>query len=291
MQLKIITDSACDLPPELISKFNIEVLPFMIRIDDAEYVDGSTITPNEVYNAIREDKVPTTAQVPMETLLATFAKYAQKQVPCLYISFSSKLSGTYNTACLVAAELQRDYPDWQISLIDTRSGSLGQGLIVLEAAKQLQDNVPAEQIIKRARERANNNVEHVFSVDDLNYLYRGGRVNYASAFIGGILNVKPILHVKDGLMIPFQKVRGEKGVIKKIAELVQERSLGHPDQLIAITHADDINKAHQLEEQLKSQGYNNVLINVVGSVLGCHIGLGGVAAFFVNSNLTQPNLP
>ncbi len=291
MNVKIITDSACDLPEELIKQYDVDVLPFLVYIDDQEYVDGHTIKPEQVYAAMRAGKIPTTAQVPIERMISTFTDYASQNQPCLYISFSSKLSGTCNTARLVAQGVQEKYPQWEITIIDSLTGCLGQGLIVLEAAQMAKAGVPATQIIQRVKGRSKNNVEHVFSVDDLNYLYRGGRVSYASAFIGGILSVKPILHVKDGLMVPFQKVRGKKAAIKRIGELVEERSFGHPDQLVAISHADDPDSAAILKDLLATTlGYKNFLVNVVGSVLGCHIGLGGVAAFFVNSQVSEPNL-
>ena len=291
MSLKIITDSACDLPSNLVDAYDIDVLPFLVYIDEQEYVDGIDISPHQVYDAIRANKVPTTGQVPIEQILALFTKYAQASQPCLYLSFSSKLSGTCNTARLVATEVKKKYPQAQITIIDTASGSLGQGLIVLEAAQMVQAGATTEEVIERVKQRALNNVEHVFSVDDLNYLYRGGRGSYASAFLGGLLSVKPILHVKDGLMIPFQKVRGKKVAIKRITQLVKERSLGDPKQLIAISHADDPSMAEQLQTLLHSElGYDNFLVNVVGSVLGCHIGIGGVAAFFVNSKLDVANL-
>lgn len=129
-------------------------------------------------------------------------------------------------------------------------------------------------------------------MDNLNYLYRGGRVSYANAFLGSILNVKPILQVKDGLMMPIQRVRGKGGAVKRIVELIKERSLGNLEQIIAISHADDLATAQKLQELIASLlGYKNFLVNIVGSVLGCHIGLGGAAAFFVNSRVEVPNLP
>ncbi|NMA62214.1 MAG: DegV family protein [Firmicutes bacterium] len=292
MNLKIITDSACDLPEELVKEYDVDVLPFLVYIDDNEYLDGHTIKPAQVYDAMRAGKVPTTAQVPLDLIISTFTKYAKENRPCLYIGFSSKLSGTCNTVRLVTQEIQAKYPEWEVTIVDCLGGCLAQGLIVLEAAQMAKAGAPHPDIIQRVKARSKNNVEHVFSVDDLNYLYRGGRVSYASAFLGGILSVKPILHVKDGLMIPFQKVRGKKNAIKRIGELVQERSLGHPDQLIAISHADDPDTAAELKDLLQSTlGYKNFLVNVVGSVLGCHIGLGGVAAFFVNAQVPEPNLP
>ena len=291
MSLRIVTDSACDLPTHIVEEYDIHVLPFLVYLEGRERVDGVDITPEEVYAAIRADKVPTTGQVPLETFLTVFTEYAREGTPCLYLSFSSKLSGTCSTARLALQEVKRAYPSAQITIVDTLSGSLGQGLIVLEAAQMARMGKPAEEIIQHVQQRSQNNIEHVFSVDDLRYLYRGGRLKFTSAFLGSLLNVKPILHVKDGLMVHFQKVRGKKMAVKRIVELVKERSLGHPEQLIAISHADDPKAADQLKALLKDTlGYRKFLVNKVGSVLGCHIGIGGVSAFFVNTTYPEPNI-
>lgn len=291
LTLKIITDSACDLPQEIIEKYDVDVLPFLVYIDDQEYRDGVNITTRQVYDAIRAGKVPTTAQVPMDAIVETFKKYAEQGRECLYLSFSSKLSGTCNTVQMVAAEMKKRVHDFKISIVDTLSGSLAQGLIVLEAAQMAKAGVDNASILTRARQRSNNNVEHLFSVEDLNYLYRGGRVGHASAFLGGLLQVKPLLHVQDGLMIPFQKVRGKNIAIRRIVDLVKERSLGHPEQIIGITHADDPAAAEQLQDLLgDTLGYQNFIVNLIGSVLACHIGIGGVAAFLVNDKVSEANL-
>ena len=290
MTLKIITDSACDLPQDLVQKYDIDVLPFLVYIDEKEYRDGVNVTTRQVYDAIHGGSVPTTGQVPMDAIVDTFKKYASEGRQCLYLSFSSKLSGTYNTVRLVAREMKKTFQDFQVTVVDSLSGSLGQGLMVLEAAHMARNMVDPDRIIGRVQERAKGNVEHLFSVDDLNYLYRGGRVSYASSFLGGLLQIKPILHVQDGLMIPFQKVRGKKMAVKRIVELVKERSFGNQDQIIGITHADDPKTATQLQSLLQDTlGYKNIIVNLIGSVLACHIGIGGVAAFAVNAKVSEPN--
>jgi len=289
--LKIITDSACDLPKDLVDKYDIDVLPFLVYIDQREYRDGINITTRDVYNAIHKGKVPTTGQVPMDAIASTFKRYANQGRQCLYLSFSSKLSGTCNTVRLVAQEMKKNFKDFQLTVVDTLSGSLGQGLIALEAAQMAKAGADPAAIIDRAQERSKNNVEHIFSVDDLGYLHRGGRVSYASAFLGGLLQVKPILHVQDGLMIPFQKVRGKKMALKRIVELVKERSLGNPNHIIGITHADDASMAEQLKNMLRDTlGYQKFVVNLIGSVLACHIGIGGVAVFVVNNKSPLANL-
>jgi DegV family protein with EDD domain len=291
VSIQIITDSACDLPQELVREYGIDVLPFLVIIDGKEYQDGINITTKDVYDAIRADKVPTTAQVPIDQIAKTFKKYAEQGRECLYLSFSSKLSGTCNTVQMVAQEMMEKFKDFKVTIVDTLSGSLAQGLITLEAAQMAKAGADSGAIIDRARKRSNNNVEHLFSVDDLNYLHRGGRVSSASAFLGGLLQIKPILHVQNGLMIPFQKVRGKKMAIKRIVELVKERSLGDRNQLIGITHADDPDAAEQVKSLLKdSLGYQNFIVNLIGSVLACHIGIGGVAVFVVNKKFAEANV-
>lgn len=291
MRLKLITDSACDLPEELLKKYDIDFLSFPIFIDGQEYRDGRTVTANDVFAAIRAGLVPTSAQVPVEDFLATFTKYAQEKRPCLYMSVSGQTTGSLNTARLVAQAVQEEYPGFQIEVVDTLSGSLAQGLIVLEAAQMLEAGTSSEEVIERVKARAGN-VEHLFTVDDLKYLNRGGRLNATTAFLGGMLNLKPVLYVEDGAIIPYQKVRGKKMAIRRLVDLVAERSLGDPDQLIAVAHADDPEAAEELEGLLREKlGYKNFLTKVIGSVLGCHIGVGAVGVFCVNKNLPIPNLP
>lgn len=285
MSLQVITDSACDLPRHLLDEFNIQVLPFLIYLDGREYADGVDITPEQIFAAIRAGKVPTTAQVPLEAFLKVFSENASEGIPSLYLGFSAKLSGAFSSARLAAEEVKRAYPTAEITVVDTQGGSLGQGLIVLEAAQMAQAGIPPQEIISHVQKRVQDNVEHVFCVDDLQYLCRGGRLNPTSAFVGTLLNVKPILHMKEGWIIPVQKVRGKRLVLRRIVDLVRERSLGHPEQLMAIAHADDPETAEQLKDLLQDAlGYRRFLVASLGGVLGCHIGVGGVGALFVNSS-------
>ncbi len=290
--LQVITDSACDLPQHVADDHNIDIVPFIVHIDGREFIDGKTIQPDDVFQALREGKKPTTSQVPAKFFWETFTKYAEKGIRCIYVAFSSKLSGTYNTARMVAEEVKKRYPNFQLTICDSLGGSLAQGLIALEAAQLGAAGAEYDEVIERVRRRSNNNVEHIFTVDDLGHLHRGGRIGWASAVMGSVLKVKPILHVLDGQMLLLQKARGKTAALKRIVEVVKERSLGHVEQLIGITHAADGETAEKLQDMLENAlGYKNFIVNTIGSVLGCHIGLGGVAAFFVNKNVDIPNLP
>ncbi len=292
MTVQIITDTACDLPPDIVDKFRIRVLPFMVHLDGRDHADGESIQAEDVYQAIRDGKQPKTGQVMMQRFMDAFTEYAEEGIRCIYVAFSAKMSGTCDTARLIAEEVCSQFPDFDISVCNSNSGSLGQGLIVYEAAAMAEQGHSKSTIVKHVEKRSQNNVEHIFTVDDLNYLYRGGRLHYASAFLGSILNVKPILHVRDGSLVPIQKVRGKKKAIDRIVQLVQKRAMGSSDQLIAISHAQDPEAAKTLKEKLRSKlGYTNFLVNTVGSVLGCHIGLGGVAAFFVNKSHSSQTAP
>lgn len=283
MAVKIITDSACDLPQDLIREYDIEVVPLLVVMDGKEYADGQDISPERVYSAIRAGKVLTTNQAPAHFFRRVFTECVARGMSCIYIAFSSKLSGTCHTGMMVARQV-REETQGDIEVVDTLCGSLGQGLLVLEAAKMAKAGAGKEQIVARVQELARH-MEHIFTVDDLDYLRRGGRIGRASAYVGNLLNIKPLLHVKEGLMIPIEKVRGKKKAIKRLVELVEERCSNFR-QTIGIAHADDVTAAQYLKELLQTKfGCKDIIVNVVGSVLGCHIGLGGVAVFFLNKAL------
>jgi DegV family protein with EDD domain len=285
MTIQIVTDSACDLPQELVEEYGIEVIPLLVELEGREYVDGREIAPEQVYAAIRAGKAPRTNQTPAHIFQEVFAKFVSLGKSCLYIAFSSKLSGTCQTGMMVARQMnQRDGADIQV--IDSLCGSLGQGLVVLEAARMAKAGKEKGQIVDRVRKFARH-MEHIFTVDDLKYLQRGGRVGRASAFVGSLLSIKPLLHVKNGLMVPIEKARGKNKAIRRILEIMEERchQLGHT---IGISHADDKESALKLKEMIEEKfGFRDIVVNMVGSVLGCHIGIGGVAVFFLNKSF-QP---
>lgn len=282
MSIKIISDSACDLPDDVLKDNDIEIVPFHVLLDGVDYLDRVTIQPEELYQKMRQGAMPKTAQITPMQFIEVFSKYAAEGKKCLYIAFSSKLSGTYEMARMAAQHVKSEYPNCEIEIIDSQCGALAQGLAVYQAAKMAQAGKSLREIVTTITLQCRH-TEHIFSVDDLEYLFRGGRVSRISSFVGSLLNVKPILHVKEGCMIPIEKVRGKAKAIKRIVQLMAERGANLQEQLVAINHADDLASALKLKELIEDLfSTSNFIINTVGCVLGSHIGIGGVAAFFLN---------
>ncbi|MFW6389697.1 MAG: DegV family protein [Halanaerobiales bacterium] len=282
MSIKIITDSAADLPEEVIKKYDIDVLPLQVIINDEVFLDGETLKPVELLKGMREGKQYKTAQVPLNEFKAKFEKYAEEDHTYIYIAFSSELSGTYQAAVLARNQVQQEFKDFEIEIIDTRCASLGFGLVVYKAAVMASEGKSKDEIIENIH-FYKDHMEHIFTVDDLEYLYRGGRVSRTSAFVAGILNIKPILEVEDGKLVPLEKRKGRKRVMKRMLTLMEERGENLGQQLVAISHGDDLETAEKLKDMIKEKfGTENFLINTIGGVVGAHAGPGTIALFFLN---------
>lgn len=283
MGIKIVTDSACDLPKEIIEKYNIEVLPLFVYLEDKEYLDGQTIEAKELYDNMRKGKIYKTSQAPPNKFKDVFEKYAKDKDTCIYIGFSSGLTGTCQASKIAKEEVLEKYPSFDINIIDTKCASLGFGLIVYKAAKMVEEGASKEDILKEIEFQLKH-MEHIFTVDSLEYLLRGGRVSKTSAVIGGILNIKPILDVEDGKLVPIEKVRGHKKVFKRILGIMEERGQDLENQLIGISHGDSIEMAEELENMIRERfGCEKFLINNVGCAIGAHSGPGTLALFFLNT--------
>ena len=197
MTVKILTDSACDLPLHFYEENHVTFFPLKVLLNEKEYEDQLSIKPKAIYDAIRNGQQPKTSQVSPLAFEKTFTEMAQNNEQGIYIAFSSQLSGTYQTAVMILDQVKETYPDFQCTIIDTKCASLGQGLVVMEAARLANANTSYEEIMERI-EFLSSHMEHLFTVADLDYLARGGRVSKASAFLGGLLNIKPLLNVEDG---------------------------------------------------------------------------------------------
>ncbi|WP_416826386.1 DegV family protein [Ectobacillus polymachus] len=283
MTVKILTDSASDLPKELAQQYDIEVLPLRVYDEqETEYFDGVTLNANDLFHNMREGKVYKTSLPSYETIHQVFLEYAKKEMTCIYLAFSSELSGTFQSAQLVQEDVKEAYPDFDLHIIDTKCASLGQGLVVLKAAQLAKQGATKDEILPFICDYASH-MEHIFTVDDLQYLVRGGRVSRVAGFIGGLLNIKPLLHVDNGKLIPIEKLRGRKKVLHRMVEVMEQRGENVSDQLIGISHGDDIESATALKNMIQEKfGCTDFIIGNIGAAVGAHSGPGTLALFFLN---------
>lgn len=280
MGIKIVTDSASDLPKDWAETYDIEVLPILVYLDGVEYQDGVTLTSDALYEAMIEGKCAKTAQIPMQYFLEKFETYARSEHHYVYLAFSSNLSGTYQTAVLAYESVKESYPSFEMTIVDTKCVSLGLGVIAVEAAQMVQEDQPLERILEYVH-WAMTHMEHVFSVDDLEYLFRGGRVSRSKAVIGNLLNIKPILKVEDGFLVPFDKAKGRKKRLHALMQYVEAHGKALDGQLIGIAHTLNEEEALYIKSQFETlYGTQKFVIGSLGCAVGAHCGPGLITLFF-----------
>lgn len=283
----LFTDSASDLPKAYYDEHNVVFFPLKVHLNDTEYDDVIGIDPKEVYDEMRKGAAPKTSQVSPEMFYNTFEKYAQSGEEGVYISFSSQLSGTYNTAVMIAEQLQEKYPDFKLKIIDTKCASLGQGLVVKKAVELRDAGVPFDELVEKVENYAKH-MQHIFTVENLDYLARGGRISKSSAFFGGLLSIKPILHVEDGKLIPLEKIRGRKKALARMVDIMAERGGDFSDKIVGISHGDDLDTVEEvkklIEDKLRPKGFD---VTMVGAVIGSHSGPGTLAIFFTDKDYQE----
>lgn len=282
MQVKILADSGCDLPKDFYPRNNVTLLPMIVHINDQEYEDVKNIDPKTVYDAIRSGIVPKTSQVSPRLFEEVFTKMAENNEDGIFIAFSSELSGTYSTAVMILDQVKEKYPNFQLTIVNTKCASLGIGLVVMEAAKLAANNASKKEILKDVYFRSGH-MEHIFTVEDLDYLAKGGRVSKASAFLGGLLNIKPVLNMEGGKLVPIEKIRGKKKVLRRLIEIMNERGSHIQDQVIGISHADNEETALEVKAMIEEEFHpKEVYISSIGSVIGAHTGPGTISIFYLN---------
>ena len=280
--MRIYADSASDLPKSFYEENDVTLLSLHVLIDGNEYEDIIEIDSREVYQTIRDGGQPKTSQISPEVLLKQWTELSDSGEEGIYITFSSELSGTHNTAVMMRDQVKEDNENFNLIIIDSKSASLGCGLLVKEAVRLRNAGESIDEIEEKIRIMSHH-MEHLFTVEDLDYMARGGRVSKASAFIGGLLNIKPLLHVEDGKLVPIEKHRGRKKVLRRFIELMEERGDTLSQQTIAISHGDDEAIALELKA-LVEEKFNpkSIEIHMIGSVIGAHTGPGTVSIFFLN---------
>ena len=278
----IVTDSTCDMPPELYSQMGVKVMKLSFEIDGHTHSDGD-MDYHEFYDMMRKGSTTKTSQISPAQSETAFEKYVKKGLDVLYLGFSSGLSGTYNSACIARDNLLEKYPEAKIICIDSLCASMGEGLLLYKAWEKMCEGLGIDEVAKWIEDNKLHLV-HLFTVDDLVYLQRGGRISKVTAVAGAILGIKPILHVDDeGRLVKIDKVRGRRQSLNKIIDIMCERIEGYDNSVIGISHGDCWGDADYIADLARKKlGQDTkVITSYVGTVIGAHSGPGTLAFFFM----------
>ena len=285
---EIVTDSCCNLPEDIIDECGLHILPMTFMAEGEptvyqSYLKGERTDLSQFYRMMREGKVFKTSLPNLGDTKALLCSLLDAGRDVLYLGFSSGLSGTYEAVNNIISEVRGDYPDRTILAVDTLAASGGQGLLVWHATQRAQ----AGEGIKEVRDwvEANKlNLAHWFTVDDLMFLFRGGRVSRTSAWAGSLLNIKPVLHVDDeGHLIAMEKVRGRKKSLNALLDHMAASAREAIDtQMVFLFHGDCADEADYLARRLKDDfGVQRLVVNYIDPVIGAHSGPGTMALFFL----------
>lgn len=282
---QIMSDSCVDLTAQMVEQLGLIVLPLKVHLKGNSYPntpDGKYLSVTEFYAQLREGVMPTTSQVNVEEFKQAFVPYLEKGQDVLYLGFSSGLSGTYNSARIAAQELSEQYSQQTVIAIDTLAASMGQGLLAYHACNLQKEGQSIAEVAQWVQDNKLR-LAHWFTVDDLNHLKRGGRVSGATAFVGTMLNIKPVLHVdQEGHLVPKEKLRGRKASIEALVQHMQQGAINPKEQTIFISHGDCIEDAQLLADTIRQKiGVTDIHINFVGPVIGAHSGPGTLALFYL----------
>ncbi|MFL2116749.1 DegV family protein [Marinilactibacillus psychrotolerans] len=282
MEYQIITDSCCDLPLDIMKEYNIEVFNFVISIENEELIDdmGLTFNKDQFFKRLKDGAIASTSQVNVHTYIEKFKQYIEKDKPVIYLAFSSELSGSYNNAVQAINILKEEYGTVEISIVDTKAASLGQGLLVYEAAKRKREGMSLSDVVEWIEE-VKNSVHSWVTVDDIKHLQRGGRISATAATVGSILSIKPIIVMtSEGKLVPFSKVRGRKKSLHFLVDKTLEGIIEPESQTIFIGHVGVLEDAEYVKELLESrQKFKQVVITSYGPTVASHTGFGSLAVF------------
>lgn len=283
----ILADSGCDLSLQMIKELDVSYIGLVCNFEGKEYIEdcGQSLDYKVFYNAIRNGALPTTSQVNTFRFYEEFEKHIKDGKGILYIAFSSALSGTYNSSLIARNEILENYPNADISIIDTKAASTGVGLLIYHVAKMKEEGKSKQQIINWL-EKNKSNICHFLVVDNLNHLKRGGRISLTAAALGGLLNIKPVLYVNDeGQLKNFTKAKGNKGALRILFQKFEDHVVNPEDQVIFISHADNAEGAETLANMIKEKyPVKKIIINYIGLVVGSHTGTGSIIFTFYGTN-------
>ncbi len=281
----LMTDSCADLSNAQVQKMKLEVIPMHVEIEGEtffHYPDERQLKIKDFYQLLKEEKIAKTSLINVGQFMKFFEPLLKKGHDILYICFSSALSGTFQSARVAANELKSEYPDLKIVIVDSLSASAGLGLLVSYAYELQEQGKSIEQV---ATWIENNKLKlcHLFTVEDLGTLKRGGRLSDTAAFLGSLLRVKPILHVSDeGKLVPIKKARGREFSLQAMVQLIGIQIAEGSGQTVYIAHGDCLKEAKQVGQMIKDKyGVSKIVYNLIGPIIGAHSGPGTIAVFFM----------
>ena len=282
MSYRIVTDTCCDFPETMYEELQLSVVPLTLNFRGQEHDHFDEAFMKDMYAGMRNGESGSTAAVNPDGWASVIEPVLAAGEDVLVLAFSSGLSTTYQSAVIAAGELKERYPERKINVVDTRSASLGQGLLVWYACRKRDEGMDLDALTAWA-EDARFHLCHWFTVDDLMYLKRGGRISATTAIVGTMLKIKPVLHMDDeGHLINMFKVRGRKASIEALVDKAAELGGDYDNSTMFICHGDCIEDAKYLEHLVKERlGVKNVFIGYTGAVIGSHSGPGTLARFFL----------
>lgn len=285
MDFQIITDSCCDFPTPMYGQLGLTFVPLTVEFRGNTFDDKNDDTLKDMYQGLRSGEVAKTSAVNPSRWSQAMEKALAAGKDVLVLAFSSGLSTTCQSACIAADEMKERFPERKILVVDSLCASLGQGLLAYYAARKRDEGLGLEAL-KAWLEDNKLHLCHWFTVNDLMYLKRGGRINAATAIMGTMLSIKPILHVdNEGHLVSVGKARGRKASIAALADKAAELGKGYDNSLMFISHGDCLEDAQALAELVKERcGVKEVYINYVGAVIGSHSGPGTLALFFLGQH-------
>lgn len=283
MAFCIITDSASDIPESIIKEYDLHVMPTPVTIEGKDYFDGETIFPDQFYEIQASGKEIKTYHINQYMFHEHFVPFAQRGDEVLYICFSTGIAGTYNAAKLAYEEVLEDYPDFQLTIMDSKCASVGYGLVVEHLLRMQRNGAPKDLLIEAAHFFCEH-MEHAVTVVELDYLFKGGRLSRTSFLAGTVLDIKPIIIVDDnGSLKAVEKVRGWKKAQKRILDMVGEKGKNLEDQVIGVCYGMDREAYEYLIQELCERYHvKGILEARVGCAIGAHTGPGILGIVFLN---------
>ena len=283
MAFWIITDSASDIPENIIKEYDLHVIPTPVTIEGVDYFDGETIFPDQFYEIQASGKEIKTYHINQFMFEEHFRPYAERNDEVLYMCFSTGIAGTFNAATLAYEEILEEYPDFKLTIIDTKCASVGYGLVVERILRMQRNGAPKELIIEAAHFFCEH-MEHAVTVMELDYLFKGGRLSKTSFLAGTVLDIKPIIIVdENGSLKAVEKVRGWKKAQKRILDMVGEKGANLEKQVVGVCYGTDKEAYDYIKEQLVGRYHvKGLLEGRVGCAIGAHTGPGILGIVFLN---------